>query len=119
MNATEVTGGHVPGGVVQIAFDFGAADLSGPSLNLLDQIAAAAKSGGAPVTLVSRDTENLDPGKRDALTNQRIAAVTAALASRGIAPGAIQITWRPDPADTSIHRDGPGLQEIAKLRVGG
>ena len=46
-------------------------------------------------------------------------AVTAALASRGIAPGAIQITWRPDPADTSIHRDGPGLQEIAKLRVGG
>jgi len=29
------------------------------------------------------------------------------------------VTWRPDAADTSIHRDGPGLQEIAKLRIGG
>jgi len=45
--------------------------------------------------------------------------VTSALASRGIAPGGINVTWRPDKADTSIHRDGPGLQEIAKLRVQG
>jgi hypothetical protein len=35
-----------------------------------------------------------------------------------VAPGAISLTWRPDAADTSIHRDGPGLQEIAKLRIG-
>lgn len=119
MNAAQATGGQLSGGAIQIAFDFGAADLAGPSLNLLDQVATAAKNGGAAVTLVTRDTENLDPGKRDALTNQRIAAVTSALASRGIAPAAVSVTWRPDPADTSIHRDGPGLQELAKLRVGG
>ena len=119
MNAAETSSGHVPGGATQIAYDFGAADLSGAALGLLDQLAAAAKRGPVDVTLVARDTENFDPGKRDALINQRIAAITAALGSRGIAPGAVRLTWRPDPADTSIHRDGPGLQEIAKLRIGG
>jgi hypothetical protein len=68
--------------------------------------------------LVARDTENWDARKRDELTDQRIAAVTSALANRGVPAGAISVTWRPDAADTSIHRDGPGLQEIAKLRVG-
>jgi hypothetical protein len=69
--------------------------------------------------ILGRDTENFDPGKRDALIDQRIAAITSALASRGIAPAAVQVVWRPEPSDTSIHRDGPGLQELARLRVGG
>lgn len=106
-------------GVMQLPFEFGSTALGGATLALLDQIAAAAKTGPIEVILVARDNENWDASKRDGLTNQRIAAITSALANRGIAPAAISVTWRPDASDTSIHRDGPGLQEIAKLRIGG
>ena len=119
MNVEQATDGHAAGAFIQVPFAFGSADLSGQTLNVMDQIAAKAKNGVANVMIVSRDTENFDPGKRDRLTNQRISAVSSALASRGIPLGAIQVTWRPDPADTSIHRDGPGLQENAKLKIGG
>ncbi|HEX7710866.1 MAG TPA: CsgG/HfaB family protein [Sphingomonadaceae bacterium] len=107
------------GSDVQVGFEFGSAQLMGDSLAKIDQIAAAAKTGAINVMIVAHDTENLDPGKRVALTWQRIAAITSALASRGIAPGAVQVTWQPDASDTSIHRDGPGMQELARLKVGG
>ena len=68
--------------------------------------------------IVARDTETPDPGKRDALADQRIAVLVAALAARGIASGAVATLWRPDPADTAIHPEGPGLQGIARLRIG-
>jgi curli biogenesis system outer membrane secretion channel CsgG len=104
---------------IQIPFEFGAAALTGGTLNLLDQIVAAAAKGATEVVLVARDTENWDAGKRDDLLDQRIGIVKSALEQRGIAPGAISVTWRPDKVDVSIHRDGPGLQEIAKLRIEG
>jgi curli biogenesis system outer membrane secretion channel CsgG len=107
------------GADITIGFEFGSAQLGGDALSRLDEIAADAAAGGVNVLLVSRETENLDPGKRDALIDQRIAAITSALASRGVAPGAIRITWRPAPTDTSIHRDGPGMQELVRLRIGG
>ena len=119
VNAASQTGASLSGSSVQIPFEFGAAALTGGTLNLLDQIAASAAKGATDVVLVARDTENWDASKRDMLTDQRIGVVTSALASRGIAPGGINVTWRPDKADTSIHRDGPGLQEIARLRVQG
>ncbi|HEX7865175.1 MAG TPA: CsgG/HfaB family protein [Variovorax sp.] len=119
VNAASQTGSSLTGSSVQIPFEFGAAALTGGTLNLIDQIAAAAAKAPTEVVLVARDTENWDAGKRDLLTDQRIGVVTTALASRGLAPGGISVTWRPDKADTSIHRDGPGLQEIAKLRVQG
>ncbi len=104
---------------MQISFNFGATDLAGDAQALIDRIGAMAKKGGVEVILVARETETFDPGKRDALTDQRIAALVSALTARGVPEGAIRLSWRPDPADTSIHRDGPGLQEIAKLLVGG
>lgn len=107
------------GSDISIGFEFGSAQLGGEALARIDQIAAAAKQGGVNVLMVSRDTENFDPGKRDALSDQRVAAITSALASRGIAPAAITIIWRPAPSDTSIHRDGPGMQELVRLRIGG
>jgi hypothetical protein len=73
--------------------------------------------GPVEVVLVARDTENWDPAKRDALIDQRIATLMSALANRGVAAGAVSVKWRPDRADTSIYRDGPGLQEIAKIQI--
>ncbi|WP_082322112.1 CsgG/HfaB family protein [Variovorax paradoxus] len=118
VNAAGSGGARLTGAALQVAFDFGATTLGGSALAQIDQVAAAAKKGATDIVLVARDTENWDARKRDELTDQRIAAVTSALANRGIAPGAITVLWRPDAADTSIHRDGPGLQEVAKLRVG-
>lgn len=119
MNTTAATGSAATSEQVQLAFEFGSTELGGPSLAMLDQIASVADGGTIELVLLARDTEVLDPGKRDALTNQRIAVITAALANRGVPAGAIRVSWRPDPADTTMHRDGPGFQEIAKLQVSG
>jgi curli biogenesis system outer membrane secretion channel CsgG len=119
VNQTSSGAATSDGSGVQVGFEFGSAQLMGDSMARIDQIAAAAKGGAVSVMIVAHDTENFDPGKRVALTWQRIAAITSALASRGIAPGAVQLTWQPDASDTSIHRDGPGMQELARLKVGG
>jgi curli biogenesis system outer membrane secretion channel CsgG len=119
VNAASQAGAPQTGGVLQVPFEFGATALDGSAMALVDQIAEAAKKGATEVMLVARDSENWDARKRDDLINQRIVALTSALANRGIAPAAVSVTWRPDASDSSIHRDGPGLQEIAKLRIGG
>lgn len=119
VNASKPAGAQPAGNAVQLPFEFGATQLGGATMTLVDQIAAAAKQGAVEVVLVARDSENWDARKRDDLINQRIAAFTSALANRGVAPAAVSVIWRPDAADSSIHRDGPGLQEIAKLRIGG
>ena len=118
LNSGASSGAAVTGKMLQIPFEFGDVALGGGAQAVLDQIVAAAKGNGpVDVVLVARDTENWDPTKRDTLTDQRLAAVIAALTSRGIAAGGITVSWRPDRADTSIHRDGPGLQEIVRIQV--
>lgn len=117
LNAQSDARGTASGAQLQIGFEFGDVALMGNAQAILDRIAQMAANGMVDVTLVARDTENWDPAKRDSLLDQRLAAVVSALVNRGIAPGGITVSWRPDKADTSIHRDGPGLQEIAKLQI--
>lgn len=117
LNDVASTGAAPSGKLLQVAFEFGDVNLMGSAKSILDQVVQLLSSGPVELMIVGRDTENWDPAKRDALIDQRISAVTTALANRGISPGAIQILWRPDRADTSIHRDGPGLQELAKIKV--
>lgn len=117
LNDVAATGSAPSGRMIQIAFEFGATNLTGSAQAVIDQIALALESGPVEVMLVARDTENWDPAKRDALIDQRLAVVAAALANRGIASAGIQVLWRPDKADTSIHRDGPGLQELIKIKI--
>lgn len=102
---------------LQIGFEFGDATLTGAGQSVLDRVAQRAATGPTDLMIVARDTENWDPAKRDSLLDQRIAAVVSALANRGVPVGGITVTWRPDKSDTSIHRDGPGLQEVAKIQV--
>lgn len=105
------------GAQLQIAFEFGDADFRGGAQATLDQIVAQVASGPVDVMLVARDAETWDASTRDRLLDKRIAAVIMALGNRGIGAGGIQVTWRPDSSDSSIHRDGPGMQEIARIRV--
>lgn len=106
------------GNSIRLPFEIGSADLSGSAAALLDRIAAATARGSTTVTIVARDTENLDPGARDALIDRRIATLVAALVRRGIAQETVATSWRPGPADPAIVPDSPGLQRLAVLRLG-
>lgn len=117
LNDVAATGSGPSGSAVQVGFEFGSATLGGAAIAVLEQITQMISAGPVEVVLVARDTENWDPAKRDALIDQRIAALMSALANRGVAAGAVSVSWRPDRSDTSIYRDGPGLQEIAKIQI--
>ena len=119
LNALPARTSGPAGREIQIGFQFGAVTLGPETAAQLDNIAAAAKQGMIEVMLTARDTEIWDSTKRDSLIDQRLASVVSGLAARGIAGGAVRVVWRPDRADTSIHRDGPGMQELIKIRVGG
>ncbi len=105
--------------VIQIPFDEQSAEPSGTTNALIDQSIAAASRRAVVVTLVARDTETTDPHRREALTDRRIAALSAALLSRGIKARAITTLWRPTATDNAVHRIGAGLQNVARLRIGG
>jgi len=106
------------GPALRFPFDDGSAELTTAATLLVERLALAAPRSAVDVTIVARDTEPPDPAKRDVLTDRRIAALTAALMSRGIAARAITMRWRPAATDSAIHRDGTGLQDIARLRIG-
>ena len=101
-----------------VLFEVGSQDLTAATLTLLDRVASEARHGAVTITIMGRDSEQLDPGKRQALTDQRIAQLMEALARRGIGAAAIAVQWRPDPADPSAQHDVAGLQRLARLRVG-
>lgn len=102
-----------------LIFEPGSSDLGGFALAALDRIASAARMAPVEFRIAARDVEVLEPAKRDALTDQRIAAVVEALAARGVARGKIALRWRPAPSDTTLHRGNAGAQDLARLRIGG
>ena len=102
-----------------VAFQFGSVTINGSSMSVLDQIVEAAKTGSVEVVVQAPDTEVWDPQKRESLTIDRVRAISFALVYRGIAPAAVNVTWKPDPSDMNIRRDSPGLQVVAKIKIGG
>jgi curli biogenesis system outer membrane secretion channel CsgG/outer membrane protein OmpA-like peptidoglycan-associated protein len=117
LNEANGAGAAGSGSELQIGFEFGDANLMANAQAVLDQIAQMAPGTSVSVMLIARDTENWDPARRDALLDQRMATLMAALANRGISPSAVTVTWRPAASDSTIHRDGPGFQEIARIHV--
>lgn len=117
LNDVSTSGDAPSGAMLQLGFEFGDTALMGNAQAVLDQIVLQAARGPVNVMIIARETENWDPAKRDSLIDARMAAIVSALANRGIPPGGISVTWRPDKADTSIHRDGPGMQEIARIQI--
>lgn len=117
LNSLNASTSAPSGDMIQVGFEFGDTVLTGAAQSVLDRIAQRAANGAVNVMIVARDTENWDPAKRDALIDQRLTVIASALANRGVPPAGITVSWRPDRADTSIHRDGPGMQEIARIQV--
>lgn len=115
LNADAPIGQGAVARMVQIPFEIGEAKLAGPAQVILDSIASM--SGQIQIALVTRESEKIDPAQRARLTDQRIANLVAALRSQGIPSAAISIAWRPEPTDTTIYRDGPGVQTVARLKI--
>lgn len=102
----------------RIVFEQGSANVPASALAELDRAATLARQGEAvSLSLLSPETEKLDPGQRTRLIDQRIASLVVALASRGIPAAAIGITWRPQPTDSNTYRENSGVQMIAKLKL--
>lgn len=115
LNALSSGGQGAPGRIVQIPFEIGDAKLAGPAQAIIDGLSGSA--GEMQIVLVTRESEKLDPAQRGRLIDQRIASLVMALRNRGIPPKAISLTWRPDPTDATIYRDGPGVQLLARLKI--
>lgn len=109
----------VQGDSAQVGFELGDPALSGGALSIVDRIPTAIKSAPVTIVMVARERENLDPAQRARLLDQRIENLLTALATRGIPPANVTITWRPERTDPTIHRGPPGLQIVARLKVGG
>lgn len=104
-------------GELQLGFEFGDTNLMSNAQASLEMVTQWAREGNVLVILIARDTETWDPARRDVLLDQRIATVIAELSNRGIPARAIQVIWRPVAGDSTIYRDGPGFQEIAKIQI--
>jgi curli biogenesis system outer membrane secretion channel CsgG len=102
-----------------LTFEPGSSELAGPALAAIDRMVAAAHKRPVELRIAARDIEVLEPGARDALTDKRVAAVVEALAARGIGKGKVVLSWRPAHSDTTVHRSDAGLQDLARLRIGG
>lgn len=102
---------------VQVPFEYGDPNIGGPAQAELSRIVAAARQGGADVFLVARETENLDPGQRSRLLDQRINTLINALVNRGVPASAVRVTWRPERTDSTIFKGTPGLQNLARIQV--
>lgn len=101
-----------------VTFEVGNPNLSAPAQAVLDRAATIARQGNAVnLSLLSPETEKLEPGQRSRLLDQRIASLVLALASRGIPAAAVTIAWRPQATDSTTYREQPGVQLIAKIRL--
>lgn len=103
---------------VQVPFEFNSVVISGLATPAIGQIVAAAAQGNpVNIEILGRDSEAWAPQKRDEIVRQRIAAVSDALAARGVSGSRIRVTWMPAISDTGMRRDGPGYQIFATMVV--
>lgn len=107
-----------PASTFAITFELGASNLAAGAQPILDRVTAAIRLGSVVnLTLLSPDSEKLEPSQRNRVLDQRLSSLAVALAARGIPAGLVLITWRPSIADSTIYREGSGQQLIARLRI--
>ncbi len=102
----------------EIAFDHASTAISPQAVSQIDKMVGQLGLGkGLSYKILSRDTENFPPLQRRELTSQRMRAIAELLAARGINGARISVVWQPDPTDTSIRREGAGMQLLATLAI--
>jgi curli biogenesis system outer membrane secretion channel CsgG len=118
INDLAAAGSATGNAAMSVPFEFASASPAATDAGLFGRIVTEATKGRVDVVLIAHDTETLDPAKRDALTDRRVASVTSVLRARGFR-GTVQTTWRADPAGPAVRSAAPGFQDVARLRVGG
>jgi curli biogenesis system outer membrane secretion channel CsgG len=103
--------------VIRIGFEPGVSVLGGTANAIAERIIIAASKGPIQLFIVARDNENLEPGRRSRLTDQRFESIMAALTSRGLRRESVSLIWAPSSTDQNIYRDTAGQQVVAKLRI--
>ncbi|OYU34935.1 CsgG/HfaB family protein [Novosphingobium sp. PASSN1] len=103
--------------MVVLTFEVNEVNLPGAAAAMLDRIVAMARNDGVTVSLTTRDSESTFPAQRTRLLDARLAGLIAALATRGIPMAAITVEWRPDNADSTVYRQGAGLQALARIKI--
>jgi len=117
LNEIPASGQANLGEMVVLTFEVNEVHLPGAALAMLDRIVALARKDGVMVALTTRDSESTFPAQRTRLLDERIAGLIAALGARGISAAAISVEWRPDNADSTIYRQGAGLQALARIKI--
>jgi hypothetical protein len=117
LNEIPASGQASLGEIVVLTFEVNEVYLRGAAIAMLDRIAALARKDGVMVALTTRDSESTFPAQRTRLLDERITSLTAALGARGISAAAISIEWRPDNSDSTIYRQGAGLQALARIKI--
>jgi len=117
INALASAGGARAAGAAAVPFEFASAAPAATADALFERIATAAAKATLDIVLVAHETEALDPARREALTDQRVAAVVAALRARGVR-GPVSVVWRPDPSGPAVRSAASGFQDVARLRIG-
>ena len=101
-----------------LIFELGSPNLPASALVMLDSAAAAVRQGNpVSIVLLSPESEKFEPSQRSRLLDQRIASLVLALAARGVPAGVVSVDWRPANTESTIYREGPGVQLIAKIRL--
>ena len=102
---------------IEIPFDITVGELSSVGRQSLQRVIDAQKRERVTVTLVARVGENITPAQRRTLAEQRANAVKAALEAQGVSGNRVAVTWMPDPSDSGMVADGPGMQVVGRLTV--
>jgi curli biogenesis system outer membrane secretion channel CsgG len=102
---------------IEIPFDITVGELSSAGRQSLQRVVESQKRERVTVTLVARVAENITPAQRRSLAEQRASAVKAALDAEGVPTARVSVTWLPDPSDSGMVADGPGMQVVGRLTV--
>ncbi len=102
---------------IEIPFDITVGELSSAGRQSLQRVVESQKRERVTVTLVARVAENITPAQRRSLAEQRASAVKAALDAEGVSTARVSVTWLPDPSDSGMVADGPGMQVVGRLTV--
>nr|WP_240980494.1 CsgG/HfaB family protein [Ramlibacter agri] len=102
-----------------VAFDINSSTIAPRAQGVLDALAQEAGAGrNLTVQLLARDTEQLPPQQLADLIEQRVRAVSDALAAKGVTPGRIRVSWRATRIDASVPRIGAGYVAVATVVIG-
>jgi hypothetical protein len=102
---------------IEVPFDITVSEMSSLGRQALQRAVEAQSREKVTVTLVARVAENITPAQRRTLAEQRVSAVRAALEAEGIPASRVTVSWLPDPSDSGMVTDGPGMQVVGRLII--